>query len=822
MAKTLLSRGVSAAKRERLEQLPVHYAAIRHNIAERFEVDTFKLLANIGVVALDSRNTYGATVLHLAAASGNLSVVQYICNNGRMMKLLISLRDYRGSIAVDYAVAGLHPEIVSELPDFETLMQLSETINSTRSAGEEQTSDGGQASRVRPARTIFCLLDQSGNHVDEQDILLTLNELLKYQKVDLSSRTWGGREQSVLEAAARFPRVFNRLLEDDRVEFPSTLQGAKLLAKKLFDKENWSAMNKLLIHSDELMVKPDVVEEVARSIEQSVDSGQSNKTDDQLQHEDSASAEHPIDQLLTLDRLLVEPMTESDFSSSRTREGKSFLHQLAETSGAAGCLLTAIDRAGEVALSRRDSAGRSVLTISIENQGHDVVKELLNCSRIEFTEDLRGTYYPLLVTLYDRDELAPVRRTVLSAFVNAGVSLRDETDQFGATALHRLCRNQQFALIKRIEDESGPFEASDWLQQDAAGRSAVDYLRPEYTQEITSIPKNTNPVLWPESMDWDSEFDWNPSEISLVRIIAEIEPDQAKRIDQWCGQNNPASHSYGTMLAEATWLPFYAKSVQLLRYGLPAGMDRNPLYVLFRDSIHFEKPLAVILDGTSLPIHRMNGERSEMRYSGDRATDRTFAEESEEWDSNSPNTRRDDEVDQEDREFVKLTIPSPLRINADSVHTYLRFFCFFLRGNDGPFLICESVRQQYLGEDATESDLEKLRIHTRPTWSISKSIKSDDAPSDEQKRRNEPEGLEDELMPFGTSRTQNRRSETSQLENEFFADAVIWYKNALFSAAFRIEKSGMVEMLYDRPLQALSERCVVNAPLGVERNNSEA
>lgn len=102
---------------------------------------------------------------------------------------------------------------------------------------------------------------------------------------------------------------------------------------------------------------------------------------------------------------------------------------------------------------------------------------------------------------------------------------------------------------------------------------------------------------------------------------------------------------------------------------------------------------------------------------------------------------------------------APIKITEDNVLEYLRFFCFFVRGEEGPFLIAESV---------DDPDIPKnMDPQTRTVM----------------------EGV----LRGATYEGQNEKG-------EFLCDGVVFYANALFLANFSVQPGGMIEMLNDEPV----------------------
>lgn len=113
------------------------------------------------------------------------------------------------------------------------------------------------------------------------------------------------------------------------------------------------------------------------------------------------------------------------------------------------------------------------------------------------------------------------------------------------------------------------------------------------------------------------------------------------------------------------------------------------------------------------------------------------------------------------------------RINEKTVLDYLCFFCFFVRGEKGPFLIVDQLDNAFLPE-LGERRAEVESVFRRPrVWG-----------KDEQ--------------------------------GHWLVSGLIYYDNAMFAADFRVQPSGMVEMDNDTPLLVdLPAR--VNAPLELQQ-----
>lgn len=175
-------------------------------------------------------------------------------------------------------------------------------------------------------------------------------------------------------------------------------------------------------------------------------------------------------------------------------------------------------------------------------------------------------------------------------------------------------------------------------------------------------------------------------------------------------QINPIDGKYKVSAdtTQVAWrmLPFY-ETVALVRVHDPNWVNKNlNIYYLTDKGTLFR------LNGTSPPIHEVNAK-------------------------------------------------APIKVNENNVLEYLRFFCFFVRGEAGPFYIAESMDDPNMPKDMDDT--------TRSV--IEGTI-----------REASFEGMND--------------------QGHFLCDAVVFYSNALFIANFAVQPSGMIEMLDDEPIAA--------------------
>ena len=102
---------------------------------------------------------------------------------------------------------------------------------------------------------------------------------------------------------------------------------------------------------------------------------------------------------------------------------------------------------------------------------------------------------------------------------------------------------------------------------------------------------------------------------------------------------------------------------------------------------------------------------------------------------------------------------APIQVTEDNVLDYLRFFCYFVRGEEGPFLIVESIDSPDLPRD--------LDAQTR-------------------------------AVIEGTVRAASYEGRNDQ--GHFLCEGVVFYSNALFIAHFAVQPGGMIEMLDGDPI----------------------
>lgn len=109
----------------------------------------------------------------------------------------------------------------------------------------------------------------------------------------------------------------------------------------------------------------------------------------------------------------------------------------------------------------------------------------------------------------------------------------------------------------------------------------------------------------------------------------------------------------------------------------------------------------------------------------------------------------------------EVNAKAPIKVNEQNVLEYLRFFCFFVRGEEGPFYVAESMEDPNMPTEMDETTRSVIEGTIRPATF---------------------EGVND--------------------QGHFLCDAVVFYSNALFIANFAVQPTGMIEMLDDEPIAA--------------------
>lgn len=300
------------------------------------------------------------------------------------------------------------------------------------------------------------------------------------------------------------------------------------------------------------------------------------------------------------------------------------------------------------------------------------------------------------------------RRHLAKQFLDSSQLALEAKDPKGWTLLHQACAHQRTDWLENLK----PYLAARpelWSIPDDQGRRPLDLLR---RNARAGWPDAATAREWPAPKTWDTDLAWEPLDAeSRSGLLQEVNPiDQQYEIRE------------ETDVAAAR-LPFYDGSIRLVRLRDQRWSPGSlALYYL----LHQGEPFR--LNGKSPPIHKINA-----RHDGDRAL---------------------------------------LSLTEENVRDYLRFFCFFVRGEEGPFLIAESADQAEIPCKLTRDEIATVADVCHPTW----------------------------------------LNYVEAAPEEFFCSAAVYYSNGIFGAEFKIFKTGMIELMDDEQVAFnLSQR--IDRPL---------
>lgn len=205
--------------------------------------------------------------------------------------------------------------------------------------------------------------------------------------------------------------------------------------------------------------------------------------------------------------------------------------------------------------------------------------------------------------------------------------------------------------------------------------------------------------------DTDGDAGEGEGGIGSTFLTGPWSPVEGEELEGFLDQINPVDgkHRVAPETTDVAWrtLPFY-ESVVLIRVKDPSWGNPNlTLYYLTDEGNLFR------LNGTSPPIHEVNAK-------------------------------------------------GPVKITEDNVLDYLRFFCYFVRGDEGPFYIAETMDDPVMPAEMDETTHSVLEGAVRPAAF---------------------EGMNE--------------------KGNYLCDAVVFYANGLFIANFSVQPGGMIEMLSD-------------------------
>ncbi len=105
---------------------------------------------------------------------------------------------------------------------------------------------------------------------------------------------------------------------------------------------------------------------------------------------------------------------------------------------------------------------------------------------------------------------------------------------------------------------------------------------------------------------------------------------------------------------------------------------------------------------------------------------------------------------------------APVSITEDNALDYLRFFCFFVHGDEGPFLIIEDIEDNAFDHSKMDDSMRKV--------------------------------LEGSIQPA----SYEGRNEKGELQTT----GMVLYGDAMFAARFSMTDNGLIEMTDDEPIAA--------------------
>lgn len=294
-----------------------------------------------------------------------------------------------------------------------------------------------------------------------------------------------------------------------------------------------------------------------------------------------------------------------------------------------------------------------------------------------------------------------------------------ETAQADLEQLRRLSAVND-GLRQNLRGALETLKDAEFLDADVAASYAAEYeamppaadlqtiTKTESTEDEGAPSRNARPPALPDVPT--TELLIEPSQIHEFEPTGTWNKVEGDELSGFLEQINPIDGKYEVepSTTKVAWsrLPFY-ESVALIRVTDRSWANHELVVYYLTDQGNLSR-----LNGTSPPIHEVNAK-------------------------------------------------APIQITQDNALDYLRFFCFFVRGEEGPFFVAESLTDAYMPEMPDDTVRSVFEGTMRPA-----SL----------------EGTND--------------------NGHYLCDAVIFYSNALFIANFAIHHTGMVEMLDDEPIAA--------------------
>jgi len=278
---------------------------------------------------------------------------------------------------------------------------------------------------------------------------------------------------------------------------------------------------------------------------------------------------------------------------------------------------------------------------------------------------------------------------VLEILIELDTEVIGRPDRLGWTMLHRICAHNQQRWLECLKPHIAGRDDL-WSRTDKMGSRPIDLCNEEM-RVFLGNPPCAAPL--PAAVSWDSNIAWAPFPRNELAVL-----EKQLRSEKLLSTMDGLEDGLADVSVDRGFLSFY-KQAELLRIVSPkwTQKDRSFYYIRVNDRLFR-------LNGSSPPIHEIN-----------RA--------------------------------------APLALTIRNALDYLRFFCFFVRTQKGPFLIAESPDQRELSGDLSAPDRAKIARLAHPSWLI-----------DEQ-------------------------------DNAFYAASLVYYGSELSGAEFEMQKTGGVKMV---------------------------
>lgn len=260
--------------------------------------------------------------------------------------------------------------------------------------------------------------------------------------------------------------------------------------------------------------------------------------------------------------------------------------------------------------------------------------------------------------------------------------------------------------LGRIANQNSTFPDQEVMRRLAEARIEIE-LPGAFQRNCWPVPEpeSEEETMRPTPAAFPQTFSTTPLALFENYTWRELSTEELTKLAR---QLDPVDGKYpfdaDSVTGHISSLPWYGQ-VQLMRFTNPFWIPTHlTVYYLIDEGYLFR------LNGTSPPIHEVNAK-------------------------------------------------APIQLNAQNILDYLRFFCFFVRGDEGPFYILESTEDPIVDVEMDQTTRSVFDGTVRPMTL---------------------EGVDK--------------------DGRFLCDCLIWYSNAMFIAKFSVEPTGMVHMLDDEPI----------------------